>query len=98
MKNFNIKGLTPQSVGGVFILFLALVNAILQIFGYQPVQIGNDEIYEIIKFPKDHTNNEKYIEYICKENNHVITIYKDHLNGNYKINNQEISCNNILEA
>ena len=29
MKNFNIKGLTPQSVGGVFILFLALVNAIL---------------------------------------------------------------------
>ena len=48
MKNFNIKGLTPQSVGGVFILFLALVNAILQIFGYQPVQIGNDEIYEII--------------------------------------------------
>ena len=40
MKNFNIKGLTPQSVGGVFILFLALVNAILQ--------IGNDEIYEII--------------------------------------------------
>ena len=36
--------------------------------------------------------------YICKENNHVITIYKDHLNGNYKINNQEISCNNILEA
>lgn len=48
MKNFNIKGLTPQSVGGVFILFLALVNVILQIFGYQPVQIGNDEIYEII--------------------------------------------------
>ena len=48
MKNFNIKGLTPQSVGGVFILLLALVNAILQIFGYKPVQIGNDEIYEII--------------------------------------------------
>ena len=48
MKNFNIKGLTPQSVGVVFILLLALVNAILQIFGYKPVQIGNDEIYEII--------------------------------------------------
>lgn len=34
--------------------------------------------------------------YISKDNGHVITIYKDYLNGNYKINNQEISCNNIL--
>ena len=48
MGNFNIKGLTPKSVGGVLILLLALINAILQIFGYQPVQIGNDEIYEVV--------------------------------------------------
>lgn len=36
--------------------------------------------------------------YISKDTDHIITIYKDHLNGNYKISNQEISCNNILGA
>ena len=37
-------------------------------FAIYNLHIGSYEIYEIIKFPKDHTNNEKYIEYICKEN------------------------------
>ena len=54
MKNFNIKGLTPQSVGGVFILFLALVNDILD---FSKIESGKMKIipvnYEISSLLND---------------------------------------------
>ena len=33
MKNINLKGVTAEAVTGVLILLVALVNAVLQMFG-----------------------------------------------------------------
>ena len=33
MKKINLKGLTPSSITTVVVLLIALINAILQIFG-----------------------------------------------------------------
>ena len=48
MKNINLKGVSRESVTGVLILLLALINAVLQMFGVNTLQIENDDISVII--------------------------------------------------
>ncbi|MBC5688217.1 phage holin [Mediterraneibacter sp. NSJ-55] len=48
MKNINLKGLTKENVIGVVVLLVALINAILQIFGIQTLPVTNDEVSNII--------------------------------------------------
>ena len=48
MKKFNLKGITAEAVTGVAILLVALVNAVLQMFGINTLPIENGEISEIV--------------------------------------------------
>ena len=48
MNKINLKGITSESVTGVFILFVALINAVLQMFGINTLPIENEEISVII--------------------------------------------------
>ena len=48
MKKINLKGITAEAVTGVFILAIALINAILQIFGIHTLPIDNEEVSETI--------------------------------------------------
>lgn len=48
MKKLNLKGLTPSSITTVIVLLIALINAILQIFGINTIPITNDEVSEIV--------------------------------------------------
>ena len=48
MKNINLKGITAETVTGVLILLVALVNAVLQMFGINTLPIENGEISEIV--------------------------------------------------
>lgn len=48
MKNINLKGINAETVAGVLILLLALINAVLQIFGVNTLPINNDEVSEIV--------------------------------------------------
>lgn len=48
MKKLNIKGLTPSSITTVVVLIIALINAILQIFGINTIPITDDEVSEIV--------------------------------------------------
>ena len=48
MKKINLKGLTPESVTGVLLLVLALVNSVLQMFGCSMLPIGNDSINDVV--------------------------------------------------
>ena len=48
MKNINLKGVTKESVTGVLVLLLALINAVLQMFGLNTLPIENDDISAII--------------------------------------------------
>ena len=48
MKKINLKGMTAEAVTGVFILAIALINAILQIFGIHTLPINNEEVSELI--------------------------------------------------
>lgn len=48
MKKLNIKGLTPSSITTVVVLIIALINAILQIFGINTIPVTNDEVSEIV--------------------------------------------------
>ena len=41
MKKINLKGVTIEAVVGVLILLLALINAILQMFGKNVLPISN---------------------------------------------------------
>ena len=45
MNKINLKGITAEAVTGVFVLLIALVNAILQMFGINtlPIEDGNVE-------------------------------------------------------
>ena len=47
MKKLNLKGVTSEAVAGVLILIVALVNAVLQMFGYNTLPIDAD-ISEIV--------------------------------------------------
>lgn len=48
MKNINLKGVTAEAVTGVLILLVALVNAVLQMFGINTLPIENEEVTNIV--------------------------------------------------
>ena len=48
MKKVNLKGVTPDAIARIIVLLIALVNAVLQIFGINTIPISNDEVSEIV--------------------------------------------------
>ena len=48
MKNINLKGINAETVTGVLILLVALVNAVLQMFGINTLPIENEEVSNIV--------------------------------------------------
>lgn len=48
MNKVNLKGITAENVTGVFILLIALINAVLQMFGVKTLPIEDGEISNII--------------------------------------------------
>lgn len=48
MNKINLKGVTAETVTGILILLLALVNAVLQMFGVETLPINNEEVSTII--------------------------------------------------
>ncbi len=48
MKNINLKGVTAEAVTGVLVLLVALINAVLQMFGINAIPIENEEVSNII--------------------------------------------------
>ena len=48
MNKINLKGITTESVTGILILLLALVNATLQMFGINALPIENEEVTNIV--------------------------------------------------
>nr|DAY85471.1 MAG TPA: holin [Caudoviricetes sp.] len=48
MKKLNLKGVTAEAVTGIALLVLALINAVLQMFGMNVLPIQNDEISNIV--------------------------------------------------
>ena len=48
MNKMNLKGITAEAVTGVLVLFVALINAILQMFGYNTLPIADDNISNIV--------------------------------------------------
>ena len=48
MNKINLKGITSEAVTGVFILLVALINAVLQMFGINTLPIENEEISAIV--------------------------------------------------
>ena len=48
MKNINLKGVTAEAVTGVLILVVALINAVLQMFGINTLPIENEEVTNIV--------------------------------------------------
>ena len=48
MKKINLKGVTAEAVTGVLILLVALINAVLQMFGVNTLPIENGEVSDIV--------------------------------------------------
>lgn len=48
MKKLNLKGITAEAVTGIALLVLALINAVLQMFGMNVLPIQNDDISNIV--------------------------------------------------
>ena len=48
MKNINLKGVTAEAVTGVLVLLVALINAVLQMFGINTLPIENGEVSEMV--------------------------------------------------
>lgn len=48
MNKINLKGVTSESVAGVLILLVALINAVLQIFDINILPITNEEVTNIV--------------------------------------------------
>lgn len=48
MKKFNLKGVTAEAVIGVLLLVVALVNAVLNMFGYATLPIQEENVSEIV--------------------------------------------------
>lgn len=48
MKKINLKGVTAEAVTGVLVLLVALINAVLQMFGINTLPIENGEVSEIV--------------------------------------------------
>ena len=48
MKKFNLKGINAETVTGVLVLLLALINACLKMFGIDMLPIQNEEVSNIV--------------------------------------------------
>ena len=48
MNKINLKGVNKETVAGIFILLLALVNSTLQMFGVKTLPIENEEVTNIV--------------------------------------------------
>lgn len=48
MNKINLRGVTAKTVTGVLILLVALVNAVLQMFGYNTIPIVDSDVSEIV--------------------------------------------------
>ena len=48
MSKINLKGITSETVTGVLILLVALINAILQMLGFNTLPIANDDVSSIV--------------------------------------------------
>lgn len=48
MKNINLKGITAEAVTGILVLLVALINAVLQMFGINTLPIENEEVTNIV--------------------------------------------------
>ena len=48
MNKINLKGVTSEAITNVLILVVALINAILQMFGVNTLPIENQEISAIV--------------------------------------------------
>lgn len=48
MNKINLKGITAENIVGILVLLVALINAVLQMFGINTVPIENEEISNII--------------------------------------------------
>ena len=48
MSKINLKGITSETVTGVLILLVALINAILQMLGFNTLHIANDDVSSIV--------------------------------------------------
>ena len=48
MNKINLKGITAESVAGVLILLVALINAVLQIFDINILPITNEDVTNLV--------------------------------------------------
>lgn len=48
MSKINFKGVTSEAVSGIVILLIALINAVLQMFGINTLPIEDKEVSKII--------------------------------------------------
>lgn len=48
MNKINLKGITAENIAGIFVLLVALINAVLQMFGINALPIEDGEISNII--------------------------------------------------
>lgn len=48
MKKINLSGVTAEAVTGVLLLVIALINAVLQMFGINTIPIANEDVSEIV--------------------------------------------------
>lgn len=48
MNKINLKGVNAETITGILILLLALVNATLQMFGINALPIENEEVTNIV--------------------------------------------------
>jgi len=48
MKKINLKGITAENVTGVLLLVIALINATLQMIGFDTLPISNENVSDII--------------------------------------------------
>lgn len=48
MNKINLKGITAENATGILVLLIALINAVLQIFGINTLPIKDGEISNII--------------------------------------------------
>lgn len=48
MNKINLKGVTAENVTGIFILLVALINAVFQMFGVNALPIEDGEVSNII--------------------------------------------------
>lgn len=48
MKKINLSYLSPQAITTFIISFIALANIIMQVFGYSPVNVDEQSVYNII--------------------------------------------------